>query len=147
MLRAKGRSTRWNGWTSSSSIRDGMFFMIKRPMAKRLKLFGITYFLVGKMKFKLSFSGSIGWVRLAVVPFTLVCLRLCLILSTIFKNNHENYPLGNIFSKHRTSKSTFRWHYRFAWDSSLWGNSIPMAVFCVQVCWANQGPWDGIVCF
>ena len=29
------------------------------PMAKRLKLFGITY-LVGKIKFKLFFSGSIG---------------------------------------------------------------------------------------
>ena len=34
-------------------------YILTWPMAKRLKLFGITY-LVGKIKFKLFFSGSIG---------------------------------------------------------------------------------------
>ena len=35
-----------------------VFLRLTWPMAKRLKLFGITY-LVGKIKFKLLFQGSI----------------------------------------------------------------------------------------
>ena len=46
-----------------TSKHRAMTFMVlvklTQPVAKRLKLFGITY-LVGKIKFKLYFSGSIG---------------------------------------------------------------------------------------
>ena len=44
---------------SGEPVEVGTLLPLTQPVAKRLKLFGITY-LVGKIKFKLFFSGSIG---------------------------------------------------------------------------------------
>ena len=54
--------------SSTYKVGPYLFFNCSLSQWPNFKLFGITYW-VGKIKFKLFFSGSIGWVRLDYNPY------------------------------------------------------------------------------
>ena len=61
------RSEEWNSGARLTKKKGGGIFSTKHLLSQWLnfKLSGVTY-LVGKIKFKLFFSGSIGWVRTCI---------------------------------------------------------------------------------
>ena len=108
-------------WSKSLTAQRKSYFR-KASWSKNLlsqwlnfQLFGITY-LVGKIKFKLFFSGSIGWVRKYTIPF------------------HRS---GTKFA---TGRCTGRHFFGAVWTSKMQIRELPVIIKCHPF-WGASSFW------